>query len=461
MTQEKKDGLTDNEVTDKFDTYDYTFEASEFRKILWGCAGADIQLLKKSPHSERVMMEGIGGVVLATAVLAAISGGFAFYTIFGPKVGIGLADASESSAPALIGALIFAAIWSAIIFNLDRFIVSSTGDGDGTDAITWGEFGRTLPRLVMAIFIGVSISAPLEIRVMKSELDARINTDQRAESARQRKMVDDRFEKQLAALDALIGEPQAELKRLQDAVAKTKQNEEAARIQRDNQITGKNGETPGVGPKWQALDASYQAAKAQADAAVADLERQKTALESKLSGQRSQRGEVEKARDLEYRQVDQQVGNIDGLATRIMLSHEIHPVVAYALMALLVMIEISPIFFKMMLTKGPYKYLVENQKYIVLAKWGIEAKKHYAQPKPQSRIAKFISGAFHSSAEPASGAMGPSRGAAEGVVADRFHQPETLLNYQRGQLQVEQALTDLQLQQYRAQRAEEIQRGAT
>ena len=34
---------------------------------------------------DRVKYAGIGGIVLCTGVLAAFSGGFAFYTIFSPK----------------------------------------------------------------------------------------------------------------------------------------------------------------------------------------------------------------------------------------------------------------------------------------------------------------------------------------------------------------------------------------
>ena len=35
--------------------------------------------------------------------------------------------------------MIFGCIWGLIIFNIDRFIVASTGKGDGTEAITSGE----------------------------------------------------------------------------------------------------------------------------------------------------------------------------------------------------------------------------------------------------------------------------------------------------------------------------------
>ena len=62
--------------------YDYTGEAGPIRRFLWFCAGADSQLMQRCPHSERVKEEGIGGVVLATAVLAFLSGSYALDFVF-------------------------------------------------------------------------------------------------------------------------------------------------------------------------------------------------------------------------------------------------------------------------------------------------------------------------------------------------------------------------------------------
>ena len=65
-----------------------------------------------------------------------------------------------------------------MIFNIDRFIVSSTGKGDGTDKVTSEELLQSLPRLLMAGIIGVCISAPLEIRILKPEIDAQLELEQ-------------------------------------------------------------------------------------------------------------------------------------------------------------------------------------------------------------------------------------------------------------------------------------------
>ena len=84
----------------------------------------------------------LGGIVVATGLMASMAGGYAFYIVFGQKTA-NLAQGTEatieaaSSQPlAVILSMVFGLIWGLIIFNIDRFIVASTGKGDGSEAIT-------------------------------------------------------------------------------------------------------------------------------------------------------------------------------------------------------------------------------------------------------------------------------------------------------------------------------------
>ena len=131
--------------------------------FLWKCAGADSQILKYAPFSDHIKAAGIGGVVLATTVMATVAMGFAMHTIFGENTPKGVHTGNWAiTIPAAL-------VWGIIIFNLDRFIVS-TVKGDGTEKITWAEWGAMLPRLVMAIIIGLTISAPLETYIFQKEI---------------------------------------------------------------------------------------------------------------------------------------------------------------------------------------------------------------------------------------------------------------------------------------------------
>ena len=123
-------------------------------KLLWWCAGADEKILQYCSYSDHIKYSGIGGVVLATSFMALLSMGFALHTIF------------DNWAITILIAI----AWALIVFNLDRFIVSSTGKGDGESSISWNELANASPRLLMAILLGLTISAPLETKIFSVEI---------------------------------------------------------------------------------------------------------------------------------------------------------------------------------------------------------------------------------------------------------------------------------------------------
>jgi hypothetical protein len=166
-----------------------TPSAGPAMRLLWKAAGADRSLLEKSTYSDQVKYMCMGGIVMATGVMAAIAGGYAFYTIFEPKgdamkdyvqeiygKSSGLVEVTHT--PTAIKAFFFGIVWGMIIFNIDRFIVSSSGKGDGTEAITWDEFKSAIPRILMGMIIALTISKPIEIRMFKSEIDAQLSSFQ-------------------------------------------------------------------------------------------------------------------------------------------------------------------------------------------------------------------------------------------------------------------------------------------
>ena len=93
----------------------------KFLKFLWNCAGADVELLDKHClPSDHPKYAGLGSLVLATGVLAALSSGYAFYTIFSLK---GDAIVSTIFAGTITGSILGRLLWGLMIFNLDRFII--------------------------------------------------------------------------------------------------------------------------------------------------------------------------------------------------------------------------------------------------------------------------------------------------------------------------------------------------
>lgn len=397
------------------DTYDYSYEAGKFRKFLWFCSGTDVQLLNRCPHSERVKAEGIGGVILATAGLAFLSGSYAFYTVFGPKVNFALTPEQQQIDPwTFILAIICGLVWALVIFNLDRFIVTSTGHGDGTEKITKEELKSGLPRIVMAVFIGICLSAPLETRVFKSEIEARLDYLQEQKAKENDAPAIEKFnsykikyEKEMLELvkdkDALVNQKNDLIKSHADAVSAKREE------MRDK-------DRPGFGPRAKQLEIDLVRAKDAMDAAVPQLEIQ---IKQKNDRIDSINLEIKKGLDEKtaYHAKSQlRAANIDGLGRRIELAHQLFPFTSAILMLLLIIIEVTPIFIKMMFVRGPYDLLVENQNRIVSAKYGIEER-----PILES----------------------DSELSAHGVVEPKFHQAKLIEEYERSALDAEKELSKI------------------
>ena len=130
-----------------------TNRSSLLNEFMWFCSGANRDILIKCPN-EYSKYFGMGGTILFTALMATLSGGYAFYTAFN--------NASI--------AICFGLFWGAMIFNLDRFIVN-TMYSDGEPTISLKEFLGGLPRLIIAIFLGVVISYPLELKLFEDEIN--------------------------------------------------------------------------------------------------------------------------------------------------------------------------------------------------------------------------------------------------------------------------------------------------
>jgi hypothetical protein len=145
-----KDGYTYDEFTGVGDRAKKPIE----RHFLWWCAGAHQQLLKDCP-SEQSKYAGLGGVLLATFVLAALSAGYALYSVFNEA----------------LWAVLFAVIWGLIIFNFDRFLVSTMRKyGVSRSKQIW----IAAPRLALALLIGFTIARPLELKIFEKEIDVQV-----------------------------------------------------------------------------------------------------------------------------------------------------------------------------------------------------------------------------------------------------------------------------------------------
>lgn len=145
--------------------------AGWFKEFSWWCAGADRGLLRMCP-SDHSKYTGIGTVILFTALMAWFSSYMAMRLVFNVETnGVG----------ANIAAIGFASFWALMIFFLDRFI-TNTMYSDGNVTISKKEFVGGLPRILIAIFLGIVISAPLELEIFHNEINNMIFNDLKNEN---------------------------------------------------------------------------------------------------------------------------------------------------------------------------------------------------------------------------------------------------------------------------------------
>jgi len=306
---------------------------------------------------DRVKYAGIGGIVFCTGVLAAFSGGFAFHTIFGPK-GEAVEIGALTTLADVLGSSVFGFLWGLIIFNLDRFIVSSTGKGDGTDAITGKEFLQALPRIIIAVILGFAISAPLEIKILQSEIDAELQKFQEKyvqelnqetdKVANQQKAV---LEKRKSEYEFKLSVYNKELKVYDDKIDELVENK---------RLEMQDKRAYGEGPVAKSIQRDIENKKLEREKFIKDKERELAAINTQLENVNKEINNYEADLRKAYGKNKTEAGKYSGLLKRIQISHEVGGIVPWVIFLVLLSIETGPIFFKMMMNKGVYDFMVEN-----------------------------------------------------------------------------------------------------
>jgi hypothetical protein len=398
-------------------------------RFLWFCAGADGGLLARCPVSDWVKYQGIGGIVLATTVLAFVSAAYAFYTVFSPKTSTALAQTIH--APTAVASTLAGLLWALVIFNIDRFIVSSTGKGDGSERITIVEFLQSLPRLLMAAIIGVCISAPLEIRILKPEIDAQLELEQNEYLDELNRHAESQIQARREELAKKVDKSQSHLAERTDYFEKRRLEINAQRRQLELEAEGKTLKgVAGRGPAWR--DKKETLDKLEAELARDQIAHEKKAgvYQADIDGWTRELAALAQDLARAKRSNLEQSRHLDGLMKRIHISHEIGGFVPWAILLLLLAVETGPIFFKMMLVTSTYDYLLENSKRLATAQAGVEV-------DAQVLITETN----------------------EEVHVDRYHQVEARVAEERRRVESETQLSEAVHKRFREDTSREIEEG--
>ena len=369
-------------------SYYTTPKPGRLMRMLWNAAGADHYILEKSTYSDHIKYACLGGIVVATGLMASMAGGYAFYIVFGQKTA-NLAQGTEASIEAassepitVILSMLFGIIWGLIIFNIDRFIVASTGKGDGSEAITLGEIKTAIPRILMGIIIAITISKPVELRMFQQEIEVELNS--RRQEVRKTKLqkIDELYQKQ-------YDEISDEIERLRQEVIDSDKVRKEAEASYNQEISGEGSLAGrGIGPiareKMKLLEiarAEYDTLKYQNNIKINEWEKRKLETDNK--------------KNLEITNANISAQSLDGLMARLQVVDELAkgkdedgnvnedatPWIIIFITLLFMAIELTPIFFKMMLIKSPYDYLEDNIKALQRADLGIEVKYDYYEDR--------------------------------------------------------------------------------
>lgn len=378
--------------------YYTTPKSSWLMRALWKAAGADSYILERSTYTDHVKYACLGGIVFATGFMAAMAGGYAFYIIFEPRgeaisstidtLQTGVAMVNDSIAnlnvsnletevvdpdatdiPTSIMSIIFGIIWGLIIFNIDRFIVASTGKGDGTEAITWGEIKAAIPRILMGMIIAITISKPVEIRMFQTEINVKLQEKQQEQYIKTQQKAEKTFRPAIVEIQGRIAGCNQELK-------DKKEEHRNAELIYQKEMDGEGGTgNRGIGP-------ISRKKKEIADRILAEFKELQV-----VKGEEIANLKIElKAADLKLKEAklkaEDSANSLNGLLERIHIAHELAGIWMTLFITLLFMaIELTPIFFKMMLIKSPYDFMHDNIKSLIKAEQGIETKYDYYKDK--------------------------------------------------------------------------------
>nr|WP_321221855.1 DUF4407 domain-containing protein [uncultured Psychroserpens sp.] len=297
------------------------------KKFFIICSGADTDILDNCAIGEQNKFAGIGATVFFTAVMAFIACSYALYTVF-------------DNVYAAIG---FGFIWGLLIFNLDRFIVSTIKKRNNII----DEILQASPRLILAIIIAIVISKPLELKIFEKEINQVLLEQKNELTLANQNQIAAQFTPNVDALSS-------EILNLQSQIA-TKEAEVNALY--DIYIAEAEGT---AGTNLLGKGPVYQEKRDKHDAALAELQQLKTDNKAKIAATENQIAQLNSNYDTQVATTQPIIDGFDGLMARVNALGELPFLPSLFILLLFLAIETSPIFAKLMSPKGEYDYKLED-----------------------------------------------------------------------------------------------------
>lgn len=299
------------------------------------CSGADTDILSTCSNGERNKYAGIGATVFFTAVMAFIASGYALYTVF---------DNIYTS-------IFFGLIWGLLIFNLDRYIVSTIKKRDSFKS----ELVQAAPRIVLAIIIAIVISKPLEMKIFEKEINQVLLEEKNAMTLENKEQLALQYRPTIESLNQDITNLKNEVE----------QKEAETNALYDTYIAEAEGT---AGTKLLGKGPVYAEKREKHDAYLTELQQLKQTNSEKIAAIETQIADLNTDYDTAVSTSQPVIDGFDGLMARINALNKLPWLPSFFIFLLFLAIETSPIIAKLLAPKGEYDYKFEEQESVV-ATW--------------------------------------------------------------------------------------------
>lgn len=291
------------------------------------CSGVDKNLIENCSNGEQNKYVGIGATVFFTAVMATIAGSYALFTIFNN----------------LYAAIFFGFLWGLLIFNLDRFIVSTIKKSDSKKK----EFLQASPRILLAIIIAIVISKPLELKLFEKEINQVLLTEKNQMTLDNKTQIAQQFTPQITTINS-------EIDVLKNEVLKKETETNVLYETYISEAEGRKGtKLLGKGPV-------YKEKREKHDTALAALNQLKKDNSEKIATKELAIAGLQENQKLFETKTQPIITNFDGLMARINALDKLPWLPSFFIFLLFLAIETSPILAKIISPKGEYDFKLED-----------------------------------------------------------------------------------------------------
>jgi hypothetical protein len=295
---------------------------------------------------------GIGGTILSTAVLAFMSSSYALFMVFG-------------SIPL---AICFGLVWGAIIFNLDRYIVSTLrkkrvrADLSPLERVIAkrDEFARAFPRMLLAIFISLIITKPIELRLFESEITAQISKDTSVDMT----FMHDRLKVEFSEIEDINKLNDQLRQQITDKQTQRNDLNELIVAERKGVRTSRTTGRAGIGPVYKERERALGILESE----LAELKR---ANDAKIEAGENRIAILKSQQQERAASIAKDIENAKGLLARLNAMNtlsENSSTIAWAsrfLILLFILLETAPIIVKLFSDRGPYDDIYETMEHKV------------------------------------------------------------------------------------------------